>query len=36
MINDAITELLDVEMLLSKAREMGLDLAESSLRVSGP
>jgi len=36
VINDAITELLDVELLLNKAREMGLDLAESSLRVSGP
>jgi two-component system chemotaxis sensor kinase CheA len=33
VINDAITELLDVDVLLNKAREMGLDLAESSLRV---
>jgi len=33
VINDAITELLDVDVLLEKAREMGLDLAESSLRV---
>ena len=36
VINDSITELLDVDLLLSKARDQGLDLAESSLRVSGP
>jgi len=33
IINDAITELLDVDLLLTKARDMGLDLAECSLRV---
>jgi two-component system, chemotaxis family, sensor kinase CheA len=33
VINDSITELLDVDLLLGKARDLGLDLAESSLRL---
>ena len=35
VIDDAITELLDVDALLGAAREMGLDLTESSLRILG-
>ena len=33
VINDTITELLDVDLLLERAREMGLDLTEASLRA---